>query len=51
MGALNGRMVVELVDRVTVHADKSIDVRFRVEDVMERAGLMIGAAAVSGEAM
>lgn len=51
VGELNRRMVVELVDRVTVHADKSIDVRFRVEDVMERAGLMIGAAAVSGEAM
>ena len=51
VGELNRRLVVELVDRVTVHADKSIDVRFRVEDVMERAGLMIGAAAVSGEAM
>ena len=39
IGELTRRKVVELVERVDIHEDKSVEVRFRVQDVMERAGV------------
>ena len=39
IGDLTRRKVVELVERVDIHEDKSVDVRFRIQDVMERAGV------------
>ena len=39
IGELTRRKVVELVERVDSHEDKSVEVRVRVQDVMERAGV------------
>lgn len=41
IGELDRRKVVELVDRIEIREDKSVEIRFRVEDVMERAGLSL----------
>lgn len=42
VGELTRRKVVELVDRIDIHADKSLDITFRIQDVMARAGLSLG---------
>lgn len=39
IGELTRRKAVELVERIDIHEDKSVDVRFRVQDVVERAGV------------
>ena len=47
IGELDRRKVVELVERIDVHEDKSVDVRFRVQDVLERAGIRLSEGEVA----
>lgn len=39
IGELTRRKVVELVERIDIYEDKSVKVRFRIQDVMDRAGV------------
>lgn len=41
IGELDRRKVVELIERIDIHEDKSVDVRFRIQDVLERAGVSL----------
>ena len=47
IGELDRRKVVELVERIDVHEDKSVDVRFRIQDVVERAGIRLSEGEVA----
>ena len=47
IGELDRRKVVELVERIDVHEDKSVDVRFRIQDVLERAGIRLSEGEVA----